>query len=559
MTTSFVSAKEIKRLLLASAVGVLVIIFFNYQADLYSFKRITEGSVNNIARNIPEMINVSSTDLEIMKANDASLNQLFDNTVMPEKIITANITDYSCNVIWTRTFSDYKVEAAPCERITDNITHSSWLSPLGSYQNLFGGKSVFVVKSPFHSEKTGFNGILEIYFDTSGFSSLWFTLRVIKVSFASIVSMSVIASFLLIFKKRSEELTNELNVYSAIVKESPLGIYTIDQKGIIDTFNQKMTLLAGAKSPSEVIGLNALSISSYQASGLDKYFKKGLAGEPFNIETPYVSHTANKKTYRRYWGSPIFSEDKTKVEKLLLIVEDITERKELEEAKRDFIAIASHEMRTPLTIIRGAAERIMKKLPIEIDAEVNLMINHIHDSSIRMLDIVNSFLDVGRLEDEAMAFNIEIFDINDLISDVMADLGVKAESKNLYLKTNFIKRSVNVRADKARTREIIFNLIANAIQYTKTGGLTIQTSFFESFVKINFIDTGIGVPEDMRETIFQKFRSVHKDFLKSKEYGSGMGLFISKMLAENMNGRLYLESSVIDKGSVFTLLLPFSK
>lgn len=350
-----------------------------------------------------------------------------------------------------------------------------------------------------------------------------------------------------------------MNVYSAIVKGSPLGIYTINQKGIIDTFNQKMTLLAGAKDPSEVIGLNALSISSYQASGLDEYFKKGLAGESFTIETPYVSHTANKKTYRRYWGSPIFSEDKTKVEKLLLIVEDITERKELEEAKKDFIAIASHEMRTPLTIIRGAAERIIKKLPSGIDNEISLMTNHIHDNSIRMLDIVNSFLDVGKLEGRAMAFNIETFDINDLISDVILELTPRAENKGLYIKTVFIKRSVDVRADKARTREVIVNLIANAIQYTKIGGITIQTSFFESFIKINFVDTGIGIPENMRETIFQKFRSVHKDFLRSKEYGSGMGLFISRMLTENMNGKLYLENSIPDKGSVFTLLLPLSK
>ena len=292
---------------------------------------------------------------------------------------------------------------------------------------------------------------------------------------------------------------------------------------------------------------------------MDKHFKEGLEGKSFNVETPYVSYTANKKTYRRYLGSPIFSDDGKKVEKLLLIVEDITERKELEEAKKDFIAIASHEMRTPLTIIRGASERITKKLPKDVDAEVFLMIKHINDNSIRMLGIVNSFLDVGRLENKALAFNIEVFDINELITEIIEEMTVRAENKGLYLKTNFIKRNISIRADRSKTREVIVNLISNALQYTKVGGITLQTSFYESFVKINIIDTGIGIPKDMFDNIFQKFRSVHKEFITSKEYGSGMGLYISKTLTENMNGKLYLESSTLNKGSVFTLLLPFSK
>lgn len=201
MKTSFISPKEIKRLMLASAIGILVIIFFNYQADLYSFKKITENSVNAVAERLPEMISTNSTDPEIMKTNDAKFGELFKNTVMPEKIITANITDRSCNIIWTKTFNGYKPETAPCEDLKDGTTQSTWLSPLGSYQNLFGGKSVFLVRAPFYSEKTNFSGTLEIYFDAAGFGSLWFTLRIIKVAFASIVSSTVIVSFFLILKK----------------------------------------------------------------------------------------------------------------------------------------------------------------------------------------------------------------------------------------------------------------------------------------------------------------------------------------------------------------------
>ncbi len=559
MKTSFVSTGEIKRVVLVSFIGIITILLFNYFLDLYSFKTITENSVNRVADRIPMILSADMDDPDIEQKLNKDFDQLFRNTVLPEEIITVNITDYSCNILWNGTFNSYDPILLPCRNLKNNVTQSSWISPLGSYQNLIGGQSIFLVRSPFYSEEQDLRGILEIYFDTAGFSSVWFFLRVIKVSFASIISTLAIISFYLIFKRRSEELAKELTTYATIIREAPLGIYTINKEGLIETFNPKMTFLSGAKDPSEVIGLNALSISSYQASGLDKHFKEGLEGKSFNVETPYVSYTANKKTYRRYLGSPIFSDDGKKVEKLLLIVEDITERKELEEAKKDFIAIASHEMRTPLTIIRGASERITKKLPKDVDAEVFLMIKHINDNSIRMLGIVNSFLDVGRLENKALAFNIEVFDINELITEIIEEMTVRAENKGLYLKTNFIKRNISIRADRSKTREVIVNLISNALQYTKVGGITLQTSFYESFVKINIIDTGIGIPKDMFDNIFQKFRSVHKEFITSKEYGSGMGLYISKTLTENMNGKLYLESSTLNKGSVFTLLLPFSK
>lgn len=121
----------------------------------------------------------------------------------------------------------------------------------------------------------------------------------------------------------------EINKFKLIFDNAPFGIYTLDAEGVIDSFNPKMVELAGSKSADDVIGLNALTMSSYREAGLDAFFRKGLAGDLFEKEVRYVSQTGGKETWRHYRGIPLFSGGK--VTGLLLIVEDITERKALQD------------------------------------------------------------------------------------------------------------------------------------------------------------------------------------------------------------------------------------
>ncbi len=133
-------------------------------------------------------------------------------------------------------------------------------------------------------------------------------------------------------KKNKEE-----NIYQKIFDQAPIGIYTINQDGVIDSFNPKMLEMSGAKSASQVIGLNVFSLDSYKKVGLDTFFRQGLNGKSFTMEVKYLSQVGKKETWRHYRGVPVFLPNSKVVDKLLLLVEDITEKKEIEEQSSNYL------------------------------------------------------------------------------------------------------------------------------------------------------------------------------------------------------------------------------
>lgn len=140
--------------------------------------------------------------------------------------------------------------------------------------------------------------------------------------------------FAMIFNYRHAKLRDYISITigeaNSIIEYSPIGIYSLLPDGTIDSFNPKMVELSGDKSAKDIIGVNAFELESYKKSGLDKYFRQGLAGKPFEVETPYTSQLGNKTTFRKYIGTPIFHTNTKKVAKLLLIVQDVTQQKNLE-------------------------------------------------------------------------------------------------------------------------------------------------------------------------------------------------------------------------------------
>ncbi len=246
---------------------------------------------------------------------------------------------------------------------------------------------------------------------------------------------------------------------------------------------------------------------------------------------------------------------------LLIMVRDITDEKLLDRSKNEFILIASHEMRTPLTIIRGNAELLsdfLKVSPLPFE-QIQTMISSIYRSCERLLKIVNEFLDLTRLEGGRIELKKEKFNIVPLIRSAMFEFKKAADEKNLSLTLELPAHELPaVLADRNYSQHIIINLISNAIHYTQEGGITIGIQQEEQFIKVFVSDTGIGIEKDKQGLLFQKFSSVGKSFTHTKEYGSGLGLYIGKLLVEPMGGKITLEKSVVGEGSVFSVSLPIA-
>ncbi|HVQ44672.1 MAG TPA: HAMP domain-containing sensor histidine kinase [Candidatus Saccharimonadia bacterium] len=243
----------------------------------------------------------------------------------------------------------------------------------------------------------------------------------------------------------------------------------------------------------------------------------------------------------------------------VILVEDITEQKVLDRSKDEFFSIASHELRTPLTAIRGNASVIKKYYAESLkDPSLVEMIDDIHESSVRLIEIVNDFLNVSALEQGKIQMNPEALALADAVSEVTRELQALSDAKGLALVVDpSVPAAPLVTADKQRIKQVIYNLIGNAIKFTDQGSITATARADQNFVYCTVTDTGHGMPPESHRLLFRKFQQAGSSLLtRDNTKGTGLGLYISKLIVELSGGKIELEHSEVGKGSAFTFSLP---
>lgn len=250
-------------------------------------------------------------------------------------------------------------------------------------------------------------------------------------------------------------------------------------------------------------------------------------------------------------------EKRIEVEEQLLDAIELTEA--ANKAKSEFLANMSHEIRTPLNAILGFSEILLDRFseyPQYLD-----YISAIHNSGKNLLRIINDILDLAKIESGRLEIQKEPVNITEMVHDLKQVFSLKCVEKSLELKTLTDKKiHASIMLDDTRTRQILFNLIGNAIKFTEKGAITVsidhknsEGSEDEIDLYIEVADTGIGIPEEQLKTIFEPF--VQQKGQSIKMYGgTGLGLSISKRLVEMMNGTITVESQ-INKGSCFKVIL----
>ncbi|OHA77265.1 MAG: hypothetical protein A3H01_00555 [Candidatus Wildermuthbacteria bacterium RIFCSPLOWO2_12_FULL_40_9] len=228
----------------------------------------------------------------------------------------------------------------------------------------------------------------------------------------------------------------------------------------------------------------------------------------------------------------------------------------LSKAKSEFISIASHQLRTPLTAIKGYISMIIEGSYGKFSDKAKKPLENVYKSNERLVNLVNDLLSISRIESGKMKFEPEPASIEEIIEDVIFDLRINAEKKNLYL--NFEKPAMplpNIQLDKTKTRDIILNLVDNAIKYTNDGGIAIKLKIQNSNLKIEIKDTGEGMEKYEIEKIFESF-SRGTVGIKAFTEGAGLGLYIARKYAEMHGGRVWAESEGKGKGSTFIVEVP---
>lgn len=258
-------------------------------------------------------------------------------------------------------------------------------------------------------------------------------------------------------------------------------------------------------------------------------------------------------------ASPIVGGANGSVLGYTLMLEDITEAKVLERSRDEFFSIASHELRTPLTAIRGNAQMLQDTLkPTKKNKDSKEMVDDIYTASIRLIDIVNDFLEVSRLEQGRIDIKKMNFDVEELILEVIKDMKeVSAEKKVKITLASSKKKLPQVFADRARAEQVLFNLLGNALKFTPKGTITVATELINGFVKISVTDNGIGISEANQVLLFRKFQQAGDHIIaRDVTQGTGLGLYISHLLVSKMGGTIGLVSSKQGEGSTFAFTLP---
>ena len=229
---------------------------------------------------------------------------------------------------------------------------------------------------------------------------------------------------------------------------------------------------------------------------------------------------------------------------------------EANRAKNDFLATTSHELRTPLTSIIGFS-RLLLDAYVSDPTEQRELLTDVHQNSLHLLALVDDILDVSRIEAGRLDVASETVDLAALVADVAALTRLQAAAKGLALLTEVPADLPRVRADQARLRQILLNVIGNAIKFTDHGHVHIATrgETNGSRVRVEVTDTGIGIPPEVQPLLFEKFRQVDATHTR-RHGGTGLGLAISKALIERMGGRIFLRSEGAGRGTTVTITVP---
>lgn len=228
----------------------------------------------------------------------------------------------------------------------------------------------------------------------------------------------------------------------------------------------------------------------------------------------------------------------------------------LDEKKNEFLSIASHQLRGPVSIIKGYTSMILEGDFCSVPDCLNEPLNRVMQSSNSLSFLINDFLNVSKIEKGELEYFFENINITQSLIDILNNFRIIAENHKIVLRKKFdSEKNIKIWADPEKFNQIVSNILDNSIKYTRKGYVELDLIEDQENVKIIIKDTGIGMDEETKLTIFEKFQR-SENAKKINIAGSGLGLYVAKVMVEAHGGKIVVESEGENKGSTFTIILP---
>ncbi len=339
------------------------------------------------------------------------------------------------------------------------------------------------------------------------------------------------------------------------------GAITTDEFGRITRVNPAATKMLGYKQ-SELIGkaflktIIAVSFEGQKLTVIDRPITRAfLTGEPTQAKM-YLQTKKGKNMPVAVNVSPIMV-DRRPIG-AIEIIRDISMEMEVDRMKSEFISLASHQLRTPLSAIKTYTHMLKDEYMGKLNSEQKEGLDTIISASNRMNELISTLLNITRIESGTIAVNPKIAKVDDLIKEVMPELILLAEAKNITLTMKTVnKMSTKLKTDTLIVKEVVTNLVSNALKYTPRNG-TVQVSIRprRTDILVEVHDSGWGIPEQLQDKVFSKFFR-GSNIIKRETSGTGLGLYLVKGLLDVLNGKVWFKSEE-GAGTSFYFCLPRS-
>lgn len=364
-------------------------------------------------------------------------------------------------------------------------------------------------------------------------------------------------------KKQLEQETHELEIAKAkdeaLLTNMGEGMVALDREGNVVKLNQLTKDLFSISDTA--IGQKLHTIVTYYGQ-LGKPVPPEqrpetvvLTGGGKVSEVFEVHPTPTSKRLIQIVATPI--NQSAELVGAILIIRDVTREKEIDRMKTEFISLASHQLRTPLSAIRWFAEMLINGDAGELQVEQHEFAQNIYKSTERMIDLVNALLNISRIESGRIIVDPQPTDLRELIDGVVRDLQVKIEERRHQLTVSVHSALSKINLDPRLIRQVYMNLLSNAIKYTPKGGeIFVMVSRKDDMIISQIADNGYGIPKIAQNRVFEKFFRA-ENVAKVETDGTGLGLYLIKAIIESSQGKIWFASEE-GKGTTFWFSLPAS-
>ncbi len=365
----------------------------------------------------------------------------------------------------------------------------------------------------------------------------------------------------------SKQVLMMLEKLAAVARQTADIVVVTDKDGKIEYVNSAFEAQTGYKA-EEAVGKTPRILKSgrHDKSFYARLWQTILAGEVFR-----GTLVNKKKDGQLYYSEKTITPIKDKQGNIVNFVstdKDITARKKMEDElnrvnkelreidrmKNEFINMASHELRTPIAIVKEGVTQLAEGLPDEIGLKQKRLAEISLRNISRLVRVVDNIFEVSEIEFEKPAPKKELVDIAKLAKAALAEFMPLAKGKDLEIKENLPEQKVMISIDKIAVSRVWSNLISNAVRFTERGHIEIKISQDEETVECSVSDTGIGIAPENLPKVFEKFQQFNRSFGPG-ERGTGLSLAIAKGIVELHKGKIWVESR-LGEGSKFSFVLP---